>query len=194
MVARVSDVAAQGRRLIPSAAAPAGHFAPVNRAGQGIARPPRAWPRRRRMRRGSAISRPDREAASMGQREGFPPCARSPSPAHRGRPDPNPGPVPHVGDPGIHVKTAPGQAQALDVGLRIHHLCAAIDQHAPPGPGLLVIVVGLGGGEILPLGRGQLRPGRSAEDHVLAIHEVVHRQDHRPPPADTDREARRRSG
>jgi hypothetical protein len=63
-----------------------------------------------------------------------------------------------------------------------------------PGPGLLVAVVGLEGGEILPLGRGQLRPGRSAEGHVLAIHEMVHRQDHRPPPADTDREARRRSG
>ena len=81
-----------------------------------------------------------------------------------------------------------------DVGLRIHHLCAAIDKHALPGPGLLVVVVGLECGEILPLGRGQLRPGRSAEDHVLAIHEVVHRQDYRPPPADTDREARRRSG
>ena len=43
----------------------------------------------------------------------------------------------------MHAKTAQAQAQALDVGLRIHHFCAAIDQHAPSGPGLLVIVIGL---------------------------------------------------
>jgi hypothetical protein len=72
---------------------------------------------------------------SSGSRSGC--LARRLSPAHRGGPDPDPERVPHGGDPGIHAKTAQAQAQALDVGLRLHHFCAASDQHAPPGPGLL---------------------------------------------------------
>jgi len=52
------------------------------------------------------------------------------------------------------------------------------DQHAPPCLGLLVIVIGLERGAILPLGRGELRPVRRAEDHFLAIHDVVHRKDY----------------
>jgi hypothetical protein len=100
------------------------------------------------------------------------------SSTHRDGPDPDPERVPHGGDPGIHAKTAQAQAQALDLGLRIHHFCAAVDQHAPPGLGLLVIVIGLECGAILPLGRSGLRPVSRAEDHVLAIYDVVHRQDH----------------
>jgi hypothetical protein len=86
--------------------------------------------------------------------------------------------MPDGGDPGIYPETAQAQAQALDIGLRIHHLCAAIDQHAPPGAGLLVIVISLECGAILLSGRGDLRPMSCPEDHVLAIHDMVHRQDH----------------
>jgi hypothetical protein len=68
--------------------------------------------------------------------------------------------------------------QPLDIGLGIHHLGAATDEHAPPGPGLLVVVIGFECGKVPASGRGELRPVSRAEDHVMAIHDVVHRQDH----------------
>jgi hypothetical protein len=47
-------------------------------------------------------------------------------------------------------------AQPLDIGLRIHHLGAATDEHAPSGPGLLVVVIGFECGKMLPFDRGEL--------------------------------------
>jgi hypothetical protein len=69
-------------------------------------------------------------------------------------------------------------AQPLDIGLRIHHLGAATHEHAPPGPGLLVVMIGFERGKVLPSGRGELRSVSRAEDNVMAIHDVVHGQDH----------------
>jgi hypothetical protein len=74
------------------------------------------------------------------------------------------------------VQAAAGQS--LDVGLGIYHLRASGHDHAPPRPGLLVVVVGLERSQILPFGRGQLRSAGGTECHVVAIDNVVHRQYH----------------
>jgi hypothetical protein len=67
--------------------------------------------------------------------------------------------------------------QALDLSFVIHHLGTANHQNAPPGPGLLVVVICLECGQILALGRGELRPDSRAKDRVLPVHDMVHRQE-----------------
>ena len=39
-------------------------------------------------------------------------------------------------------------------------------------------MIGFECGKVLASGRGELRPVSRAEDHVMAVHGVVHRQDH----------------
>lgn len=68
--------------------------------------------------------------------------------------------------------------QALDLGGVIHHVRATGNQNAPPGPGLLVVTVGLERNQVVALGGRQLRPAGRAEDQVLPVHGMVHRQDH----------------
>ena len=69
-------------------------------------------------------------------------------------------------------------SQALDLGVFVDPLSTAIDQDAPARLGSLVIVVRLERHQILAFGRGQLRPASGAKDRVLAVHNVVYRQDH----------------
>jgi len=69
-------------------------------------------------------------------------------------------------------------AQALDLGVFVNRLSAAIDQDAPSGLGSFVIVVCLERDQILAFGRGQLRPAGREEDRVLAVQNVIDRQDH----------------
>ena len=88
--------------------------------------------------------------------------------------DPDPEGVLHAGRPGVQVEPV----KPLDLGFVVHDRGPAGDQDAPPRPGLQVIVVGLEGHQFLFLGRGELGPGGRAEDHILAVHRVVHRQEH----------------
>src|SRR5262249_59786545 len=78
--------------------------------------------------------------------------------ADRGGPDPNPVRVLHSGGPWVQATAG----QPLDVGFGLYYLRAAGHYHAPPGLGLLVVVVGLVRGQILFVGRSLLRfVGRS---------------------------------
>jgi hypothetical protein len=68
--------------------------------------------------------------------------------------------------------------QALDLGLFIDRLGTAIDQDAPSRPGSPIIFVYLECHQILLSGRGQLRSAGRAEDGVLAVDDMVYRQDY----------------
>jgi len=68
--------------------------------------------------------------------------------------------------------------QALDLGVFVDRLSAAIDQDAPSRLGSLVISVCLECHQVLAFGRGQLRPAGRAEDRVLAVDNMIYRQDH----------------
>src|SRR6266516_6050119 len=103
--------------------------------------------------------------------------ARAPwraAPGHRGGMDPDPEGTFHTGRPGMQIEPV----EPADLGFVIHDHGAASDKDAPPRPGPQVIVVGLEGDQVLFLGRGELGPAGRAEDHVLAVHGVVHRQEH----------------
>src|SRR6516165_11919910 len=107
-----------------------------------------------------------------------PPVARSFSrsrlPAgHRRGLDPDPERMLYGGDPQVQIVLV----QPLDLGFLVDHLGAAGDHHAPPGPGVLVVVIGFKADQILTFGRGELRPGGRAENRVLPVHDMADRQD-----------------